>query len=225
MSTRQEQALAELAKSSYPDAALVTDFKPLGIVPDYWDEITVQALYLIADMRSAEATISTAELKVRGVIDDNTGWQYRLAAVKRAMPSEVTVTADVLFVDSGVSVADLCRRAFSTFVPGSIEFEESSTQLRSSAYPRLDRVIALSETCRQSRIRITGHTDASGSPASNLNLSLRRAETVADYLAKGGIDRTRLAVRGAGSTLPIADDSTRHGRSLNRRIDIVFELP
>jgi outer membrane protein OmpA-like peptidoglycan-associated protein len=224
MSAQQEQALAEQARSTYPDASYVTDFKPLGVVPGYWGDIIVQSLYLLAGTRSAEATVSTAEIEVRGVVDDKTRWQYRLAEVKKAMPREVTVSTDMLFVGSGVNVSDLCRRAFKTFVPGSIEFEESNAELRSSAYPRLDRVIALSETCKQSRILITGHTDASGDAAFNRILSLRRAETVADYLTKGGIDRARLTVRGAGSTLPIADDSTRHGRSLNRRIEIDFEL-
>jgi outer membrane protein OmpA-like peptidoglycan-associated protein len=43
---------------------------------------------------------------------------------------------------------------------------------------------------------------------------------VGDYIVDGGVERARLLVAGAGSSAPIADDSTRYGRSLNRRIEI-----
>lgn len=223
MSEQHEQDLVEVAKSTYPNALVSTDFKPLGVVPNYWTDMTIQTLYLLAETRSAEANISTTKLAVRGVIDDELGWQNRLGAVREAAPAEVEVGTDMLFVDSGASVATLCSRAFSTFDVGNIEFEEAGTELRSSAYPRLDRVIALARACDSSRILITGHTDASGNAALNQALSLRRAARVADYITGSGIDHARLAVRGAGSKQPIADDSTRHGRSLNRRIEIVFE--
>ncbi len=223
MSERHERDLVEVAKSTYPNAPVTTDFKPLGVVPGHWADITLQALYLLAGTRSAEATVSTTSLSVRGVIDDELGWQNRLAAVKDSAPAEFEVDAEILFVDSSINTATLCARAFSAFAVGSIEFEEANTTLRSSAYPRLDRVIALAKACEHSRILVTGHTDASGNPAFNQALSLRRAARVAAYIADGGIDGSRLVVRGVGSEIPVADDSTRHGRSLNRRIEIVFE--
>jgi outer membrane protein OmpA-like peptidoglycan-associated protein len=225
VSEQHEKDLAGVAASHYPNARIKTDFKPLGVVPGYWADVSVRTLYLLAATRSAEATISTTGIAVRGVIDDELGWQNRLAAYQSALRGVLSLATDTLFVNSGSGVSDICERAFSTVAPGRIEFEESGTELRSSAYPRLDRVIALVRTCQPFLILITGHTDASGTAALNDDLSLRRAELVADYFADGGIDRARLVVRGAGATQPIADDSTRHGRSLNRRIEIAFELP
>lgn len=225
VSEQHERDLAGIAAAQYPNARVSTNFKPLGVVPDYWADVSALTLSLLAATRSAEATISTTGISVRGVIDDELGWQSQLAAYKSTLAGELSVAADMLLVNSGADISAICERAFSTFVPGRIEFEESGTELRSSAYPRLDRVIALARTCQEFRILITGHTDASGTPALNDDLSLRRAGVVADYFANGGIDRARLAVSGAGSTRPIADDSTRHGRSLNRRIEIAFELP
>ena len=225
VSERHEQGLSAVAASHFPNARASTDFNPLGVVPRYWADVSVQTLYLLAATRSAEATISEADISVRAVIADELAWKNRLTAYKSTLPLEVKLTTDTLFVSDGVSISAACERAFSSFAPGRIEFEESGTRLRSSAYPRLDRIIALARTCQEFRIRITGHTDASGTAALNNSLSLRRAEVVADYLAEGGIDGARLVVRGAGSTQPIADNSTRHGRSLNRRIEIAFELP
>ena len=71
---------------------------------------------------------------------------------------------------------------------------------------------------------MTGHTDASGSEGWNQHLSMQRAQAVGDYLVSGGVDRARLLLAGVGSSSPIADDSTRYGRSLNRRIDIELSL-
>ncbi len=72
-------------------------------------------------------------------------------------------------------------------------------------------------------LRIDGHTDAVGSVKYNMDLSLRRAITVANYLiTHDGIDSSRIFVRGMGKSVPIADNSTDEGRKLNRRFEIVF---
>lgn len=72
-------------------------------------------------------------------------------------------------------------------------------------------------------LRIDGHTDGVGSVRYNMDLSLRRAISVANYLiTREGIDPSRIFVRGMGKTAPIADNSTDEGRKLNRRFEIVF---
>jgi outer membrane protein OmpA-like peptidoglycan-associated protein len=72
-------------------------------------------------------------------------------------------------------------------------------------------------------LRIDGHTDAVGSVKYNMDLSLKRAVTVANYLiTREGIDPARIFVRGMGKSAPIADNSTDEGRKLNRRFEIVF---
>jgi outer membrane protein OmpA-like peptidoglycan-associated protein len=72
-------------------------------------------------------------------------------------------------------------------------------------------------------LRIDGHTDGVGSVKYNLDLSLKRAISVANYLiSREGIDPSRIFVRGMGKSAPIADNSTDEGRKLNRRFEIVF---
>lgn len=72
-------------------------------------------------------------------------------------------------------------------------------------------------------LRIDGHTDAVGSVKYNMDLSLKRAITVANYLiTREGIDPNRIFLRGMGKSAPIADNSTDEGRKLNRRFEIVF---
>lgn len=75
-------------------------------------------------------------------------------------------------------------------------------------------------------VRVEGHTDDTGSRASNLTLSKRRAATVA-----GGIERRlglvegSVEIEGFGPDRPVAPNSTAEGRARNRRIDVVITPP
>lgn len=66
---------------------------------------------------------------------------------------------------------------------------------------------------------VEGHTDASGSAAYNDGLSLRRAQSAADYLVRLGVPRSRLAIRGLGETdlLPGVDPLSAE----QRRVEFV----
>jgi len=223
-SQKHEQNLIQLANASFRNNAVVTAFEPLGLVPDYWADLTTQVLYLLVETSSAEASLSVNRLDIRGVIIDDLAWQSRLSAIRNALPQQVAISTDTLLVDDAVDLRTVCTRAFANFDAGQINFEESSTEFRASALPRLERLMALASACENSRVSITGHTDATGSVAWNQRLSLQRANAVGDYLVAGGVDRARLVVSGAGSSNPIADDGTHYGRSLNRRIDIKLGL-
>lgn len=219
-SRQHEQDLLRVASASYPGIPVTTDFRPLGTVPDHWENTTIQVLYLLAETVSAQAVLSVEELTVHGVTVDQLGWQNRLSALRKVLPERIRVTTDMLIVNSTADVASICQRAFAAFNFGPINFEESSADFRSSAYPRLARIVAITNACRDSTISITGHSDASGTDIWNQRLSLKRAKAVGDYIVNGGIDRRRLRVAGMGSTMPIADNQTRYGRGLNRRIEI-----
>jgi len=124
--------------------------------------------------------------------------------------------------DQPARVAALCARAFADHDAGPVNFDESATTFRSSAVPVLQRIVALANVCRNTAIEITGHTDSSGDERWNVRLSRARAEAVADYLVQQGIAPARLLATGAGSSSPVADNRTRYGRGLNRRIEFAF---
>lgn len=71
------------------------------------------------------------------------------------------------------------------------------------------------------RVRVDGHTDSSGSNAYNEQLSVRRANSVVKVLTKVGMQPENVEVRGLGSRVPVASNSTRSGRTENRRVAIV----
>ena len=149
---------------------------------------------------------------------------HGIAAAQTVSPAPPAEAADLAATkpDHITDVTALCARAFANHNAGPVNFDESATTFRSSAVPVLQRIVALANACRNAAIEITGHTDSSGDERWNVQLSLARAEAIADYLVRQGIAAERLIATGAGSSSPIADNATRYGRGLNRRIEFAF---
>jgi outer membrane protein OmpA-like peptidoglycan-associated protein len=217
----EERIIDAMAKHRSPVATDV-EFRPLGVAPSWWDNATVALTALVAQMQSADAHLTEDSLRIRALVTDKLAAENQLRALRKKMPSLVSINAQLTEVDKSVSATRLCERQFATFRPGPVAFEESVTEMRVSAYSALDQVVALADACRAATVTITGHTDSSGNEDWNRQLSLARARTVATHLVSRGIATERLIVRGAGSSLPIADNATRYGRSINRRIEIQF---
>ena len=96
---------------------------------------------------------------------------------------------------------------------------DSYNRLTSNAYILLDQVVKVLTKYPSSRFEIEVHTDNSGSPDNNLNLSQQRAQLMVNYLINKGIDVKRLTGKGFGGVRPIASNYTEADRRLNRRID------
>lgn len=73
------------------------------------------------------------------------------------------------------------------------------------------------------KIYVTGHTDSEGDVTYNYNIGLQRAQFVKDFLISQDIEAYKIISSSKGETEPIADNSTRDGKSLNRRIEIIIK--
>ncbi|MFB3306677.1 OmpA family protein [Pseudomonas sp. AMR01] len=71
------------------------------------------------------------------------------------------------------------------------------------------------------RVRVDGHTDASGKEPYNQQLSLRRAKSVGKVLTGVGMKEENIQLRSLGSSEPVAPNTTAAGRTENRRVSIV----
>ncbi|MDF3934478.1 OmpA family protein [Pseudomonas citronellolis] len=87
---------------------------------------------------------------------------------------------------------------------GDATFAFDSAQLSAAGRTSLERLAAQLKAQALERVDITGHTDRLGSRAYNLDLSLRRAESVRDYLAAAGIPAGVMRVSGVGAAEPVA---------------------
>lgn len=221
VSSEHERQLLDIAEQSYPGARAIARFTSLDAAPGEWAATTLVLLEALRETRSAKAIMTEESLRIRGVGMDY--WPRELERLRAALPNAFELDVDVLLPDPNLSVAELCASAVTSYKVSPVYFEESATTLRNSAHPVLEQTISLADACRDSTISITGHTDSSGYEPSNQQLSLARAGLVANYFVDRGIARERLAITGAGSSLPVADNGTRFGRSLNRRITIELQ--
>ncbi|RCU52648.1 MULTISPECIES: OmpA family protein [Corallincola] len=71
-------------------------------------------------------------------------------------------------------------------------------------------------------IEIVGHTDDVGDDDYNMALSVERAESVGLYLIEAGVDSSKIVMRGAGETMPVATNATEPGKAQNRRVEVLI---
>lgn len=105
-------------------------------------------------------------------------------------------------------------------LPAANGFAKGSAEPAAPLKTMLDRVTVTLEDPPVTGLTIIGHTDSIGSETANLQLSIRRAEAVMEYLRQRGIALTRMSADGHGEAEPIASNNDEAGRSLNRRVEI-----
>ncbi len=105
---------------------------------------------------------------------------------------------------------------------GGVNFEIGKAELLPSAFPELDKVLKVMRDYPETKWKIEGHTDITGSQKLNRDLSINRAKSVYNYFVSSGISSGRLSYNGYGSDYPIADNTTETGKALNRRVAIVL---
>jgi outer membrane protein OmpA-like peptidoglycan-associated protein len=105
-------------------------------------------------------------------------------------------------------------------------FASGSADIPPEDQPLLDKVVEAVTAFPEARLVIEGHTDSTGSEATNQELSQRRAEVVRDYLVQhAGVEPGKVTPIGFGSGRPVASNDTEAGRALNRRIEITIARP
>lgn len=108
-----------------------------------------------------------------------------------------------------------------TFDSG-IMFDVNKSALQPAAAENLKNLSVILNKYDDTDILIEGHTDATGTDDYNLELSERRAKSVAIKLSTDLVSATRFTIMGYGEVQPIADNSTTEGRQENRRVEIAI---
>ncbi|MBT1711525.1 OmpA family protein [Fulvivirgaceae bacterium PWU5] len=110
------------------------------------------------------------------------------------------------------------------FATRGIAFENGKAVLKPSSFPMLNEVVSILEEYKDYKLKMGGHTDASGSNATNLTLSQARVESVKAYLVSKGVSEDRIEAVGYGEEQPIATNGTAAGRAQNRRVALELIL-
>lgn len=114
----------------------------------------------------------------------------------------------------------ILARAFSD-----LEFETGKAVIKAVSYPSLNELADMLIAKADWKVKLSGHTDNTGTPAGNMELSKNRANSVKDYLMGQGVPESKIISEWFGQEKPIADNKTTAGRQKNRRVEmkIVFE--
>lgn len=106
-----------------------------------------------------------------------------------------------------------------------IKFETGKATIKKVSFPLLNKIAAIFIENTNYIIEVQGHTDNVGKADYNMRLSDARANSVMNYLINQGVPADRMSAHGYGLTRPMADNSTKEGRALNRRVEfnITFE--
>jgi outer membrane protein OmpA-like peptidoglycan-associated protein len=108
-------------------------------------------------------------------------------------------------------------------MPGNITFDVNQAAINADFFSVLNSVVSVGKEFEQTLIDVAGHTDSTGTMAYNMDLSQRRARSVAQYLQAQGINPNRIHAQGYGPNYPIADNDTTQGRAGNRRVEIALK--
>lgn len=104
----------------------------------------------------------------------------------------------------------------------SMNFASGGSDLPEDALAVLAKVKTVAGDLGPKAVTVEGHTDSSGGPKVNQEISQKRASAVAKYLGTNGIDESSIRAVGYGFKKPIASNKSQSGRSQNRRVDIVI---
>lgn len=134
-------------------------------------------------------------------------------------------------IDSIIDCAIDVKEGFKP-VPGLVtrvalemEFDRNRADIKTRYHGELARVADFLKENTKATATIEGHaSNAEGSPARAMELSRRRAESVANYIADNfGIARNRLSAAAFGQTRRAAYNTSREGRAQNRRVNIYLD--
>lgn len=125
----------------------------------------------------------------------------------------------------GMRVERMPDRNLRVLLPSEVMFAYDSADISRDFAPTLRQVARIMSNRPRIRARIIGHTDSDGSDSYNMDLSLRRAESVAGFIADQGVERRRLRTEGRGEQEPMASNATPQGRQQNRRVELILVRP
>jgi outer membrane protein OmpA-like peptidoglycan-associated protein len=154
----------------------------------------------------------------RGHVEDD------VDAVAYLSPSPLIFQPAPSMSDSSPRHDEMMRRhslaeATLAFRGARIRFDPSVPFFTSGSIAPLSEV--LSELRRNPHLRVVIKGFADGKEPNPMQLGLRRAELVGDWLAARGVGGDRVRLLGCGATRPLWSDEAEEHRAANRRVEIV----
>ncbi|MBL8535922.1 MAG: OmpA family protein [Hyphomonadaceae bacterium] len=230
-SSAAQGAIADAARRAFSNAETADSMHVAGGAPSpEFADVARRALRALARLTSGEVRIVDQQIVFIGQGSETAVEELRAAFASPPAPFRARIDVSVegqQSADSALQGLDMsnasvetCEAAFERLMEGNvIVFETGSATIDPSSRPILDALASVALRCDRFMIEVAGHTDNQGGHALNMELSQRRADAVADYLASQGVGPSRLTARGYGPDRPRAANTSAEGQAANRRIE------
>ena len=157
--------------------------------------------------------------------------QRHAAPSTETTPDEQITFSPELDSDEEMSEEESPTSIERSSVMNTILFDFNESGINEQSRRNLDGIYKLLEKYPDISVELTGHTDSRGNPDYNMQLSEKRAQSVAEYLVSKGIDSERIIVKAVGESEPVASNQNEdgsdapEGRKLNRSVSINLSKP
>ena len=135
--------------------------------------------------------------------------------------SKKTLEELIVFNEEGVTI----RKEGNNLVlsmPELVLFDFNKYEVKNKVKGSLNTLAKALEENPDIRIKIDGYTDFIGSEGYNLDLSVKRAKSIKNYLVDKGVKTSNISIEGYGKQNPIANNATAAGRAKNRRVEFII---
>ena len=131
---------------------------------------------------------------------------------------EVNRGTNPLDASDDIAIAEMKVQKLKTF--DNVLFVVNKAELTQDYKAALDNVYDVCSKLNDAKIQLAGHTSSPASEEYNMELSIRRANAVKDYLVSKGFNADMIFVEAFGETKPVATNDTEEGKAQNRRTEI-----
>ena len=216
---QSQQKIVGVLQKKYPGKDIAQQIKVAQGQPEKWTELVSTVLSNMSTLDRVDMDLIDQNLDLSAQTEKSSDKEKLLRSLRPFEEYGYTIKTHVIAED----VAKIrCQGQFDKLLGNAqISFASGKAIIENTSFALLNRLTQTAQVCPDSLLDIAGHTDSQGSKQKNLTLSRERAQAVARWLTKSGIDKQRIKTIGYGSERPIADNSTELGRAKNRRIEFI----
>ncbi len=138
--------------------------------------------------------------------------------VKKQMPAKSQVNKPTILI-----LKAKLKDSTEKYIPKSVFFEAGESEILAPSFPALTRLAEFLRRNPAFKVSIYGHTDLSGNPEANLELSQDRADNVRSFLNAKGVEKGRMKTRGFGESRPLTGGDSAISNPRNRRVEFIIK--
>jgi OmpA-OmpF porin, OOP family len=212
-------------KRRFLGESIVDDLKVASGAPAQYLSAVNSALDQLSRLATGKVDIADQDLQINGQALYERARDEIRTQITTGLPSgwKGVASVEVRLPDTVIPASECQGVLVELMGRGRILFETGSATIYKDSFGLLDNLVFVLKRCPEATINIAGHTDTDGGEATNLDLSRRRAQAVADYLIDASIADKRLSAVGYGSSRPLAPNDTEENKARNRRIEFIVQ--